>query len=550
MKVKSIVTLLLAALIVVGLFAGCAQDSPGAGSPGGSSSASPSQSPASPAGNSGAPANSPGGSDPLADRLDVRWFARGKLDLVNYDVDFQNLLEDTFNITIDLYYVNDSNDEWAAFLLSGEVMDFYMGIGRNWYDALSSESLLAPVSFDIMKQYAPLTIAECVKIAGSDAAAASQMSSNGKLYGFTPPDTFIVPGSNMFIREDWIANVGAQPPKTLDDLHDLFVLFRDGDPSGDGKGRYGMTFPWLQYSMHPLFGAFGIAFNAWYVVGSEVVNTGTMKEFQDALIVFNKWYAEGLIDPEFVTDDRNVGRQKFYDGVSGIVVDHPWWMWSTLEGPWTVFQREFPGVGLYQFNPIGPQGKQGGPVPYPSLFGANNYNVFGKNSTEEMQIRLLMICESYMVNDYDFYIRGYYGEEGVAWNWVDGVMTVTELYNEENSKIGGKRAPGIGAGPAFANAPMTRRFYELTTIKEDLAFYEYAVDHTGSVYSGIAFLFDGTNDLYAERNGELQTIQAAFLTECIIGTKDPVADWDAYIAQLKNAGIDEVAAAWNEIRIK
>lgn len=74
-----------------------------------------------------------------------------------------------------------------------------------------------------------------------------------------------------------------------------------------------------------LFGAYGVIPTYWKDIDGELVLGITRPEFADALERLGNWYAEGLIDPEFITDKARVSQfdlsSKFAEGRIGYL-DH------------------------------------------------------------------------------------------------------------------------------------------------------------------------------------------------------------------------------------
>ena len=151
-------------------------------------------------------------------------------------------------------------------------------------------------------------------------------------------------------RADWAENVGHPIPDyyetrwkvstetdrtwfvpanlTLDWMEELLVLYRDGDPDGNGKvdtipASASNVIPW---SFTTLFGAFGLP------MYSITVGTGGVANYQDEngdlvlqpvsprykkfLAHLADWYAKDLIDKEFPTMSRQDQWQKDMAGIS------------------------------------------------------------------------------------------------------------------------------------------------------------------------------------------------------------------------------------------
>ena len=128
----------------------------------------------------------------------------------------------------------------------------------------------------------------------------------GKNYGV--PNLFYT-GKAPFIgmwRMDWLKNAGIDKvPETLDEMHDAFVAFTNGDPDKNGKkDTYGMTgdLTATHFTFTEIFGAFGVLPFNWMEVDGKVVYGGLQPETKQALALLAQWYKEGLISPDFITD--------------------------------------------------------------------------------------------------------------------------------------------------------------------------------------------------------------------------------------------------------
>lgn len=104
------------------------------------------------------------------------------------------------------------------------------------------------------------------------------------------------------IRQDWLDKLGLAMPTTIDELHDVLVAFRDGDPNGNGEADEIPFSSTSGYGLSSLAGAFGIL-DDFYMDGDVVQYGPIQDEFLDYLTTMHAWYEEGLIDPEYATTD-------------------------------------------------------------------------------------------------------------------------------------------------------------------------------------------------------------------------------------------------------
>lgn len=122
------------------------------------------------------------------------------------------------------------------------------------------------------------------------------------------------------IRQDWLDKLKLKVPETLDDLYQVFKAFKTQDPNGNGKADEwafsGTRFADGNFGIGHMLWPFGIDWGFYQVDGS--VKFGPMEpEFAEAMAFINKLYAEGLLDPDFMVQDRNKMDGKFMNDQIG-----------------------------------------------------------------------------------------------------------------------------------------------------------------------------------------------------------------------------------------
>lgn len=113
--------------------------------------------------------------------------------------------------------------------------------------------------------------------------------------------------SGMAIRQDWLDEAGLPLPVTIEDWYNTLTTFQDLDMNGNGlrdecfvsMGRSKTSQNFLNFSV-----AWGFI-DGWYMDGDTVKYAPLEPEYLDYLTEMAKWYSEGLIDPEFSTQDSN-----------------------------------------------------------------------------------------------------------------------------------------------------------------------------------------------------------------------------------------------------
>lgn len=138
----------------------------------------------------------------------------------------------------------------------------------------------------------------------------------------------------MGIRADWLKKLDLKMPTTVDEFYNVLVAFRDRDPNGNGEKDeipfcdYYLPGAGFMFAMMDMTAPFGLLFqetqqdpyNPGKVAYWITVNDG--KNFQDCVTTMNKWYNEGLIDPEFSSQDGSALESKITSNLAGVT--HVW----------------------------------------------------------------------------------------------------------------------------------------------------------------------------------------------------------------------------------
>lgn len=179
---------------------------------------------------------------------------------------------------------------------------------------------------------------------------------DGKMYAIPRPSA--VSPFGTVIREDWLAKVGMEAPKTLDELYELMKAFKEKDPDGNGvDDTYGM----MMYEGRlesPIFAAKG-APNGWKVENGQFIKAEETPEYLEALKWFRKVYEEGLVNANFPVAPRNEVRNDLYNGKVGMSLE-----WVYALPPFYV--TNFKNIGKDVLFTAGPplNGRAFGSMPY------------------------------------------------------------------------------------------------------------------------------------------------------------------------------------------
>ncbi|MBB3126971.1 putative aldouronate transport system substrate-binding protein [Paenibacillus rhizosphaerae] len=151
-------------------------------------------------------------------------------------------------------------------------------------------------------------------------------------------------GTMPIVRKDWLDKLHLQEPKTLDDYYQVLKAFKEQDPDGNGKNdTYGLSTSGL-YDIQGFMSAAGLKYR--YVMKDD---KRTIPYASDEAIPMYEWFAklvkEGIMDPNFVTNDTGKMRNLFLTDRVGMVTYWDAWvgMFNNLrkeQDPNTTFQAE------------------------------------------------------------------------------------------------------------------------------------------------------------------------------------------------------------------
>jgi len=110
------------------------------------------------------------------------------------------------------------------------------------------------------------------------------------------------------IRQDWLDNLGLNMPETMEDWYNVLTAFKEQDANGNGDPNDEIPFAAagasnLSSYVLSFAGAYGLVRDTFCVKDGTVVYSPADPAYKEFLTEMAKWYAEGLIDPDFAAMD-------------------------------------------------------------------------------------------------------------------------------------------------------------------------------------------------------------------------------------------------------
>jgi putative aldouronate transport system substrate-binding protein len=318
----------------------------------------------------------------------------------------------------------------------------------------------------------------------------------------------------------------------------MLKAFKTQDPNGNGRAD---EIPLIEGSAAGIY-RFGEAWglhlysgDGWYTSGGGgVVYDWIDPRLKNFLEEMHKWYAEGLIDPEFNTNSNEQYTAKAIGNIAGAESSS-----STMMYPqWNIrMEANYPGAHWESTNP-------------PAGPGGDRF-LIRETPTEAVYFAISRDCKDPITAiewlDYMYaseegqILMCNFGIEGLTFDMVDGKpqLNDTILKYERGSGLGMEiHGMNTGAFPRILKPEMIeQRFY----IYPD----EVAAAMKASQYYippfPVIMATDEETTRYASIMTDIQTLRDEYVLDFITGRKN-LSQFDSYVNQVKAMGIDRAIA--------
>lgn len=476
-------------------------------------------------------------------------------------------IQDMANVNIDWTVVCGNGDEiqaqYLAMLASGNYPDIIQWQHNNSYvggvSQLYADGIIIELN-DVIDKYMP----NYKKLLEDNPQVAKTlMDEEGRYLYFTvinplnsDLEKVAVTWWGLMMRQDWLDNVGAEAPVTMDDWYEVLTLFKEGDPNGNGEMD---EVPFDAGSAgHLLFmPAFGIQNGVYIDPETGKVGYGQYSpNFKAYLETMNKWYAEGLIQNIFADET----------GAPADSADPN--IYADLAGSWK-------GLSNYWEQRL-PQVKEKNPnadfvaVQWPQMADGTFYaDRYGMGYGDRYSAVISVDCKN--VEAAARLIDQMYTEEGTnctTWGTIEGDPINPEWTHGHGTYTVDEN--GVKHETEWANQ-MTENFYDGAFANK----YRYAMSHVSFPRWGAADYLAATREeryvnsakMWAQASNALEYPNAivlstdaqkavaqieemgTYITEMtykFITGAEPLTNFDNYLEQLEKMGIKELIALYQE----
>ncbi len=444
-------------------------------------------------------------------------------------------LEARIGIDMEMVHV-ETKQAMNLLLASGDLPD---AIGYNFQlnyiggEAKAIEDgLLFPMSEEFVQQYAP----DYWNVISSDPNILKQVKTpNGDIYGFAfiLGDELLKGGYGLIVRDDWIEELGIETPETADEYYAMLKAFKE-KKGVDIPLCINIDFLKDQLNRGIITSPFGLVTMDTYVDNGKVEIGYSKEEFKDVLRWLNKLYAEGLLDPNFATVDKETITANMLTGKSGASSG----TCGSILGTWLTTNKDVPNYSLAGIKNLV---EKRGDTP---MYGHYNTDVVGgvtaiSSLAENPEEVAKFFNYGYSEEGHMLYN---FGIEGVSYEMQDGKPLYTDLVLDNPDGLTLKQALSeyqlaSGNGPFVQDKDYLLQYYKEDAQKEALS--NWAVNNAKKYKLPRITINSESTGEYSNITSEIQTYRDEMIIKFIRG-EESLDNFEQYLQALDSMGIERL----------
>ena len=249
--------------------------------------------------------------------VEIEWLGFDSQGVPAKDAEIVKIVEKKYNAKFNIWSVDASkwDDVLNVKMASGNIPDVIYMRNRNNISKYASMGIIGELPIERIRSSAP-NYAATVDAYDTEKVMWKICNVNGKNYGFATIRLAGTYPSALIWRTDWLKNVGiTKVPATISEFEKAIYAFRNDDPDKNGKKD---TYGFSNRSLSAIYGAFGISAGETeggtlvcdtvkMLKSGKIVYSAIQPEMKPALTLLQKWYKDGVIDPEFITGENKGG---------------------------------------------------------------------------------------------------------------------------------------------------------------------------------------------------------------------------------------------------
>ena len=487
------------------------------------------------------------------------------------DNSYTRLLKKDLNIDVVYDWVASSSDfdeKMNLCIGSGAIPDL-MNVNAAQYRALLKYDLIQPLD-QYFDDYASDTLKGYVESGGEELKKCIS-NDKGEMMAIPAPNITAGGINEMWIRQDWLDNLGLEVPRTWDELAAVAEAFVTQDPDGNGEAdTIGILGPGNtdhmnaiggnQFGLDPLFSSFQSYPQYWLQDEDGTVKYGSIQpETRTALEKIQKLYTDKLIDTEMLV--RNNCTEAILSGKVGIFFG-PWWIGYTVSDATLAGEADWRAY----FTPLSEDGKYYTHMPDPT----STYVVVSKScKNPEAAIKII----NYLIA---------YGKDWVA-DGTSAKLEVSQFYplwnvyeNADEIEVSTETLEKYLAGEItmddvdFSQHKLLKNDMEVVTELKKEPYDDFRLDKwnldsdlakinlprlVSLLVGGNPLVNDKYIPVYNAYSGQTETMETKWanlkkmeeetFAKIIMGKAD-ISEFDTFVENWKNQGGDQILKEINE----
>lgn len=450
--------------------------------------------------------------------ITINFLTNINVDTEGYDVNdnpYINYLREATNL--DIQIVSEATNyaqKLATVMASGDYPDYVMILDRDTLMMYAEQGMLLELN-DYIDQTTYLKN-------GIQDITWNLVTLDDSIYAI-PMERFDAMPYMSFVRRDWVEKLGVDISEvvTIEDWYNLLYRFTYEDPDGNGENdTYGLTAytDGTDVRNSNMLNMFQDSFNAanYQVVDSEVIPNYITEEYKEWLKFMNRLYADGIMDPEYLT---NTYTQVFEKTVSG--------KYGYFSAFWSI--QEFLSYGGQRSDLIAvaaPAKADGSEAKY--RYGSTARHYIALCSDTENADAVIKLMDWAYSDEGGVYVHA--GIEGLDYDIVDDAIIMRE--GRDGGKNWAWRYLTLGIQKSDVDEKL-RPILEESWGADAIEHWQFS--NECGMYDYIAMYAPYFPEL---ADYDLDSMVSSFRDNAIMGLIDIDAEWDTYVADWKKAGGD------------
>ena len=487
------------------------------------------------------------------------------------DNSYTRFLKDELNIEVVYDWIASSSDfdEKMNLCIGSGTIPELMNVNATQYRALLKYDMIQPLD-QYFDDYASDALKGYVESGGEELKKCIS-NDKGEMMAIPAPNITAGGINEMWIRQDWLDNLGLEVPRTWDELAAVAEAFVTQDPDGNGEAdTIGILGPGNtdhmnaiggnQFGLDPLFSSFQSYPQYWLQDEDGTVKYGSIQpETRTALEKIQKLYTDKLIDTEMLV--RNNCQEAILSGKVGIFFG-PWWIGYTVSDATLAGEADWRAY----FTPLSEDGKYYTHMPDPT----STYVVVSKScKNPEAAIKII----NYLIA---------YGKDWVA-DGTSAKLEVSQFYplwnvyeNADEIEVSTETLEKYLAGEItmddvdFSQHKLLKNDMEVVTELKKEPYDDFSLDKwnldsdlakinlprlVSLLVGGNPLVNDKYIPVYNAYSGQTETMQAKWanlkkmeeetFAKIIMGKAD-ISEFDTFVENWKNQGGDQILKEIND----